>query len=283
MNAVKTVLLLGAMSGLLLVGGDALGGQQGLTYALLIAVGLNFFSYFFSDKMALMASGAQRVSETEHPQIYARLAPVTRMLCERMGIPMPKLWVTPGDTPNAFATGRNPSHASVAVTAGLLDLMNDAELAGVIAHELGHVKNRDILISSIAATIATAITFLARMAMFFGGGHRDEEGRGMNPLAGLMMLILAPLAAMLIQMAISRTREFSADAASAQATGSPQGLISALGKLDSYGRRLPMDVPPSTAHMYIMKPFGGGGLFRKLFSTHPPTEERIAALRRIAV
>lgn len=281
MNAVKTVLLLGAMSGLLLAGGEAIGGRQGLTWALVIAIGMNFFSYFFSEKMALMATGAQRVSETEHPQIYARLAPITRQLCERMEIPMPKLWVTPGDTPNAFATGRNPSNASVAVTAGLLDLMNDSELAGVIAHELGHVKNRDILISSIAATIGTAITFLARMAFWFGGS-RDEEGRG-NPVAGIAMLILAPLAAMLIQMAISRTREFSADATSAQTTGSPQGLISALTKLDGYGRRLPMDVAPTTAHMYIMKPFGGGGAFMKLFSTHPPTEERIAALRRLAV
>lgn len=282
MNAVKTVLLLGAMSGLLLAGGQAIGGRQGLTWALVIAIGMNFFSYFFSEKMALMATGAQRVSETEHPQVYARLAPITRQLCERMGIPMPKLWVTPGDTPNAFATGRNPAHASVAVTAGLLNIMNDSELAGVIAHELGHVKNRDILISSIAATIGTAITFLARMAFWFGGGSRDDEGRS-NPLAGIVMLILAPLAAMLIQMAISRTREFSADATSAQATGSPQGLISALTKLDGYGRRLPMDVAPTTAHMYIMKPFGGGGAFMKLFSTHPPTEDRIAALRRLAV
>lgn len=283
MNGMKTVLLLGAMSGLLLVGGQALGGRQGLTWALVLALGMNFFSYFFSEKMALMATGARPVSETEQPQIFARLGPLTRHLSERMGIPMPRLWVTPDATPNAFATGRNPSHASVAVTAGLLDLMNDSELAGVIAHELGHIKNRDILISSIAATLGTAITYLAQMAMWFGGGSRDEEGRGSNPLALLMMLILAPMAAMLIQMAISRTREFSADAASARATGSPEGLTSALAKLDNYGRRLPMDVPPSTAHMYIMKPFGGGTMIMKLFSTHPPTEERIAALRKLAL
>ena len=187
--------------------------------------------------------------------------------------------MTPEDTPNAFATGRNPSHSSVAVTYGLLQLMNDRELQGVIAHELGHVLHRDILISSMAATIGSAIAMLARFGYFFGGSSDDEEGRG-GIAGGLLMMILAPMAAMVIQMAISRTREYSADAAAAKYTGTPDGLISALGKLDSIGRRLPMAPPPATAHMYIMKPFGGGGMM-KLFSTHPATEDRVAALERL--
>jgi heat shock protein HtpX len=281
MNALKTTILLGLMSGLLLLGGRALGGEQGMAIGLVMAVGMNFFSYFFSEKFALMAASAQRVSETEHPEIYARLAPIIKHLCDKMGLPMPKLWVTPEETPNAFATGRNPTHASVAVTAGLLRLMSDDELAGVLAHELGHVKHRDILISSVAATIGSAITYMAQMAFFFGG-RSDDRDRGSNPVAGILTLLLAPLAASLIQMAISRTREFSADEASAQATGAPNYLINALGKLDSYGRQIPMDVSPSTAHMYIMKPFSAGGMMR-LFSTHPPTEERIARLRSLTV
>jgi len=197
----------------------------------------------------------------------------------QMGLPMPRLWVIPDPSPNAFATGRNPSHASVAVTAGLLELMDDRELEGVLAHELGHVANRDILISSIAATIAAAITMLARMAFFFGG-NRDEENRG-GAMSMLFMLILAPIAAMLIQMAISRTREYSADASAARYTGGPHGLVSALQKLEHYSRRIPMDASPATAHMFIIKPFSGQSVMR-LFSTHPSTEQRIARLRALA-
>jgi heat shock protein HtpX len=237
---------------------------------------MNFFSYFFSEKMALMSSGAIRVSESENSQVYWRLAPLVRGLCEKMGLPEPKLWVIPEQAPNAFATGRNPSHSSVAVTAGLLELMNDEELAGVIAHELGHIKHRDILISSIAATIGAAITYLAHIAMFFGGGRRDDDDAP-NPIVAILTLLLAPIAAMLIQMAISRTREFSADAAAARATGSPNGLMSALRKLETWSKRIPMDVSPSMSHMFIIKPFTGQSLAR-LFSTHPATEQRIARL-----
>jgi heat shock protein HtpX len=281
MNTLKTAVLLGLLSGLLLIGGQALGGRRGLTLGLLIAVGMNFFSYFFSEKIALMSSGAVRISETENFEIYRRVEPITRRLCERMGLPMPRLWMIPEDAPNAFATGRNPSHASVAVTAGLVRLMNDRELEGVIAHELGHVRNRDILVSSIAATIAAAITYLAQFAMFFGG-RRDDDDEGSNPIVLLLMLILAPLAAALIQMAISRTREFGADESAARFTGSPDGLVSALGKLESWSHRIPMDVSPSMSHMFIIKPFTGQSL-AKLFSTHPPTAERIARLKSLHV
>jgi len=276
MNGLKTALLLGLMSGLLILGGRLIGGQRGMTMALFIAIGMNFFSYFFSEKIALASSGAIRVSESENPEVFWRLARIVKPLCDRMGLPMPKLWVIPEQAPNAFATGRNPAHSSVAVTAGLLELMSDSEIEGVLAHELGHVKNRDILTSSIAATIASAITWLAQMAFFFGG-RRDEDDDGGSPIAGLLMMLLAPLAAGLIQMAISRTREFSADAASAQYTGHPEELVSALRKLEAYSQRIPMDVSPSMSHMFIIKPLSGQSLAR-LFSTHPPTEERIARL-----
>lgn len=278
MNSLKTVLLLGLMSGLLLVGGEALGGRQGLVIGLGLAVAMNFFSYFFSDKMALSMYQAQPVTPEENPQIWSRIAPMTEQLCQKMEIPMPKLWVLPEQSPNAFATGRNPEHASVAVSAGLLQLMNDREVEGVIAHELGHVLHRDILISSIAATIGAAITSMARFAMFFGG-RRDEEDS--SPWGGILMMILAPIAAILIQMAISRTREYSADAAAAKYTGSPNGLIDALEKLEGWSKRVPMDASPATAHMFIIQPFSGAALGR-LFSTHPATEDRIAALRRLA-
>ena len=278
MNNVKTVLLLGLMSGLLLVGGEALGGRQGLVIGLVVAVGLNFFSYFFSEKMALAMYRARRVSPAENPEIYRRLGPVVQNLCRRMGLPMPKLWVIPQEAPNAFATGRNPKHASVAVTEGILRLLNDRELEGVLAHELGHVRHRDILISSIAATIATAITFLARMAFFFGGARDDDDGG--NPLAGLFMLILAPIAALLIQMAISRTREYAADAAAAKYTGSPDGLINGLRKLETWSRRIPMNASPAHEHMFIVKPVSGRAMMR-LFSTHPATAERIARLEKL--
>jgi heat shock protein HtpX len=275
MNGLKTALLLGLLSGLLIVGGRLVAGENGMLIALFIAVGMNFFSYFFSDKIALASSGAVRVNETENPEVFWRLAKIVKPLCDRMGLPMPKLWVTPEQAPNAFATGRNPAHASVAVTAGLLALMEDREIEGVIAHELGHVKNRDILTSSIAATIASAITWAAQMAFFFGGRRDDDEGG--NPIAALAMMLLAPIAAALIQMAISRTREFSADAASAQYTGNPDELVSALRKLEAYSKRIPMNVSPSMSHMYIIQPLSGKSLAR-LFSTHPPTEERIARL-----
>ena len=275
MNGLKTALLLGLLSGLLIVGGRLVAGENGMLIALFIAIGMNFFSYFFSDKIALASSGAVRVNETQNPEVFWRLAKIVKPLCDRMGLPMPKLWVTPERAPNAFATGRNPAHASVAVTAGLLDLMEDREIEGVLAHELGHVKNRDILTSSIAATIASAITWAAQMAFFFGGRRDDDEGG--NPIAALLMMLLAPIAAGLIQMAISRTREFSADAASAQYTGNPDELVSALRKLEAYSKRIPMDVSPSMSHMYIIQPLSGKSL-ASLFSTHPPTEERIARL-----
>ena len=277
MNSVKTVLLLGLLSGLLLWAGEAVGGANGLMVGLLMAVAMNFFSYFFSDKLALMSYSAQPVTPEENPDVYARVAPMVQGLANKMGLPMPKLWLIPEDSPNAFATGRNPNHASVAFTAGILRLMNDRELEGVVAHELGHVLHRDILISSVAATLASALTFLARMAFWFGPRGEDEEDRG-SAWAGLLMMIVAPLAALLIQMAISRTREFSADAASAKYTHSPDGLISALRKLEAGVARDPMtDASPSTAHLFILNPFGRGGLM-KLFSTHPSTEERIERL-----
>jgi len=285
MNGVKTILLLGILSGLLLAGGEVFGGRNGLAIALVIAVALNFFSYFFSDKMALAMYSAQPVTPQENPDVYTRVFPIVQSLSQRMGLPMPKLWLIQDPSPNAFATGRNPEHASVAFTAGVLQLMNNQELEGVVAHELGHVKNRDILTSSVAATIAAAITFLARMAFWFGGSRDDEDRR--SPWAALAMLILAPIAAMLIlapiaamliQMAISRTREYAADETSAHVTHNPDELISALGKLESWSKRIPMqDVNPATAHLFIIKPFSGQSFIR-LFSTHPSTEDRIARL-----
>ena len=277
MNTVKTVLLLGLLSGLLLFLGDAFGGRNGLYVGLILAVAMNFFSYFFSDKIALATYSAQPVTPDQNSAVYARVAPIVAGLAQRMGIPMPKLWLIPDPSPNAFATGRNPQHASVAFTAGILEAMSDWEIEGVVAHELGHVLHRDILISSVAATIATAITFLSRMGIFFGG-RRDDEDRGGGGLGGLFMIILAPIAAMLIQMAISRNREFDADASSAKYTGKPQELISALQKLEAYSKRLPTDATPSTAHLFIIKPFTGESLMR-LFSTHPSTADRIARLQ----
>lgn len=279
MNNVKTVLLLGLLSGLLLVGGQALGGRNGLWMGLGLAVVMNFASYFFSDKIALAMHRARPLSEQENREAYWRVAPLVENLRQRLSLPMPRLWLIPEDSPNAFATGRNPAHASVAVTAGLLAAMDDRELEGVLAHELGHVANRDILISTIAATLAAAITFLARMAFFFGGSRSDDE-EGNNPLAGILMLILAPIAALLIQMAISRTREYAADATAARAAGTPSGLMSALRKLEAYSKRIPMDASPATAHMFIIQPLTGSSLMR-LFSTHPATQERIARLRTL--
>jgi heat shock protein HtpX len=278
-NALKTALLLGLLSALLLFGGEALGGRQGLYIGLGLAVIMNFTSYFFSEKIALMSYRAQPVTETENPQVYQRVAPLIRNLTQRMGLPMPKLWVIQEPSPNAFATGRNPQHSSVAFTTGLLELMNDQEVEGVIAHELGHILHRDILISSVAATLAAAITMLARMAFWFGGA-RDRDDRGGSPIGGIFMLILAPIAAMLIQMAISRSREYDADAASAKYVGSPHPLINGLQALENYSKRIPMEASPATAHMFIIKPFTGFGL-GNLFSTHPKTEDRIRRLQSL--
>jgi heat shock protein HtpX len=281
MNSLKTVLLLGLLSGLLVVGGGALMGQNGLYMGLALAGLMNFVSYFFSDKIALASYSAQPVTPEENPEAYRRVAPIVQGLAHRMNIPMPKLYLIPEPSPNAFATGRNPQHASVAFTAGILQLMNDSEIEGVVAHELGHVLHRDILISSVAATIAGAITMLASMArwaMIFGGGRRDDREGGGGGLEMIAMMILAPLAAGLIQMAISRSREFDADAASAKYVGSPYPLINGLQKLEAYSKRIPMDASPSTAHMFIIKPFTGETLMR-LFSTHPSTQDRIARLQ----
>jgi heat shock protein HtpX len=277
-NTLKTAALLGFLTALLLVGGQAIAGRQGLYIALGVTALMNFVSYFFSDKIALKSYSASPVTETENPAAYARVEPMVRQLTERMGLPMPKLWLIPDDSPNAFATGRDPAHASVAFTAGLLNLMSDSEIAGVIAHELGHVLHRDILISSVAAMLAGSITFLARMAFWFGGS-RDDEDRG-SPVAAIAMMILAPIAAMLIQMAISRSREFDADAASAKYVGSPYPLIGGLRKLETWSKRIPMDASPATAHMFIIQPFSGQS-FMRLFSTHPSTEERIARLQAV--
>jgi heat shock protein HtpX len=279
-KTLKTVLLLGALSALLIWGGQALGGRNGLYLGLVFAVVTNFIGYFFSDKIALAMYRAKPVNETENPEVYRRVGPLVRNLTQRMGLPMPRLWLIDEPSPNAFATGRNPSHASVAFTTGILQLMDDRELEGVIAHELGHVLHRDILISSVAATIAAAITAIARMAFWFGGPRRDDEDSGGGIWGGVLMLILAPIAAMLIQMAISRTREFDADSASAKYTGTPYNLISALQKLENWSKRIPMDASPATAHMFIIKPFTGQSMMR-LFSTHPSTEERIARLQAV--
>jgi len=276
-NALKTVLLLGGLTALLLAGGELIAGRQGLYIGLVMSFVMNFASYFFADKIALATYGAQPVTETDNPEVYRRVAPMVRNLCQRMGLPMPKLWVIPDDSPNAFATGRNPSHASVAFTAGVLRLMSDNELEGVVAHELGHVLHRDILISSVAAMLAGTITFLARMAFWFGGS-RDDDNRGGSPVAALAMMILAPIAALLIQAAISRSREYDADAASAKYVGSPYPLVNGLQKLENWSKRIPMDASPSTAHMFIIKPFTGQSMMR-LFSTHPSTEDRIARLQ----
>jgi heat shock protein HtpX len=281
MNALKTAVLLGLLSGLLLLAGDALGGRQGLYIALGIAAVMNFSSYFFSDKIALMTYNAQPVTPETNPQAYRRVEPIVRGLTHRMGLPMPKLWLIPDPSPNAFATGRNPNHASVAFTEGILQLMNDNEIEGVVAHELGHVLHRDILISSVAAMLAAALTFIARMGFWFGmgGGNRDEDRRG-GAIGQILMLILAPIAAGLIQMAISRSREYDADAASAKYVGSPYPLINGLQKLDNWSKRIPMQATPSTVHMFIIKPFTGQSLMR-LFSTHPSTEDRIARLQQM--
>src|SRR5580765_1611141 len=271
-NNLKTLALLTGMTLFLMFVGQALGGQRGMAFALAFAAFGNFFAYFFSDKLALAMYGAQQVSREQLPRVYN----VVERLTQKIGLPMPKIYVIPNDSPNAFATGRNPSHASVAVTQGILNLLNDEEMEGVLAHELGHVNNRDILIGSIAATLAGAITYAARFAMFFGGGG-DREGRRGGGLAALAMMILAPLAAVLIQLAVSRSREYQADETGAHLTGNPYALASALGKLDAYSRRIPMQASPSTAHLFIIQPLLGVNV-GNLFSTHPPIAKRIERL-----
>jgi len=274
-NGLKTALLLGALSGLLLVFGQLLGGANGMLIGFVFAVVMNFGSYWFSDKIVLRMYRAQEVGAGH------RLYGMVERLSRQAQLPMPKVYVIPDPSPNAFATGRNPSHAAVAAAEGILQILTDHELEGVLAHELTHVKNRDILISSVAATIAAAIMFAAnsaRWAMMFGGyGGRDDRREGANPIVLLATLILAPIAAMLIQMAISRSREFSADAGGAQIAGNPYGLADALRKIEAVSKRVPLDANPATAHMFIMKPFSGAG-FAGLFSSHPPTEDRIRAL-----
>jgi heat shock protein HtpX len=277
----KTALLLGVLTALLVVIGGAIGGQQGMVIAFFIALAMNFFSYWFSDKMVLAMYGAQPISEADAPQIYR----IVRTLTTRANMPMPRIYLLPSDTPNAFATGRNPQHAAVAVTEGILRILNEEELEGVLAHELSHVKNRDVLISTIAATLAGAITYLAHMAqwaaMFGGRSSNDEEG-GVNPIAAIAMAILAPIAAMLVQMAVSRSREYQADASGAQIAGKPWGLAQALEKLQMAQQVAPMAANPATAHLFIVNPLSGRSLMN-LFSTHPPLEERIARLRSMRI
>ena len=275
-NTFKTAFLLTLLTLLLMFIGRAFGGESGMLLALAFAAVMNFVSYFYSDKIALAMYRAQPVTREELPRAYAAVERLT----QKIGIPMPKMYVIPNESPNAFATGRNPQHASVAMTQGILNLLNDEELEGVLAHELGHVNNRDILISSVAATVAGAITMLASMgrwAMIFGsmGGNRDDRRGG--GIGALIMLILAPIAASLIQLAVSRSREYQADATGAHFTGNPYALASALAKLDAYSRRVPLQATPSTAHLFIIQPFLGMN-FGSLFSTHPPIAKRIERL-----
>jgi heat shock protein HtpX len=284
MKILRTGVLLALLSVMLVVVGGAIGGQNGLKIALAIAVLLNGISYFFSDKIALISSGAKPVTREQVPRLYA----VMERLAAKASLPVPKLYVIPEPAPNAFATGRNPHHASVAVTEGLLQLMNDDELEGVIAHELSHVRNYDILTSSIAATIAGAITYVASMGRFamifggYGGGDNDRDRGG--GLGALLMIFLAPIAAMILQLSLSRTREYSADETGARMVGQPYGLISALQKLGAYNQRIPTtSVSPSTAALCIVKPWFGGGTLSSLFSTHPPLADRIAALRELTI
>lgn len=275
MNTMKTFLLMGVLTVLFVSIGGALGGQSGMTIALLFAGVMNFVSYWWSDKIVLKMYGARELTRTDAPDLFR----MTEELTQRAQLPMPKLYMIEGEQPNAFATGRDPQHAAVAVTEGITRLLTRDELRGVIAHELAHIKNRDILIGTIAATFAGAVSYLANMAqwaMIFGGRSSDDE-EGSNPLTGILMMILAPIAAMLVQMAISRSREFLADETGAQMAGNPLSLASALRRLHAGSERIPMHATPATAHMFIVNPLSGGS-FMRLFSTHPPMEERIARL-----
>jgi heat shock protein HtpX len=278
MNTLKTMVLLVTLTVLFIFIGALLGGRSGMTIALFIALAMNFFAYWFSDKIVLRMYGAREVSEAEAPELYS----IVRTLSQKAGLPMPKVYIIDADQPNAFATGRNPRHGAVAVTTGIMRILDRNELAGVISHELAHIKNRDILVSTIAATIAGAISYLAQMAqwaMIFGGRRDDDEGG--NPIAALVMMIVAPIAAMLVQLAISRTREYGADAGGARIVGNPLYLANALKKLHYASQRIPLEANPATSHMFIVNPLSGGG-FAKLFSTHPPIEERIARLEAMA-
>jgi heat shock protein HtpX len=275
MNNIKTAVLLVTLTLVLVWAGGALGGKQGMTIALIFAFGLNIFSYWFSDKIVLKMYGAKEVTESEAPELYG----IVRKLAQKAELPMPKVYMMHQDQPNAFATGRNPNHAAVAVTTGIMRILTREELEGVIGHELAHVKHRDILISTIAATIAGAISYLAQMAqwaMIFGG-HRGDDDEGGSPVAALVMMIVGPLAALIIQMAISRSREYGADEDGARIAGNPRYLSGALRKLEMASKNIPMNANPSTSHMFIVNPLSGGGIL-KLFSTHPPIEERIARL-----
>ena len=281
-NVFKTGFLLAVLTMMLVLLGGAFGGRQGMLIAFVIALLMNFFSYWFSDKMVLAAYGAQPIEEAAAPRLYA----IVHRLATRAGIPMPRVYLIPSETPNAFATGRNPEHAAVAVTEGIMRILDEEELEGVLAHELSHVKNRDVLISTIAATLAGAITYLAHMAQFaamFGGRRDDDEEGGSNPIAAILLAILAPIAALLVQMAVSRAREFQADATGARVAGKPWGLAKALEKLQMANEAAPMaNATPATAHLFIVNPLSGQTLMR-LFSTHPPLEERIARLRAMRI
>jgi heat shock protein HtpX len=281
-NVFKTGLLLAVLTVMLVLIGGAIGGRQGMLVAFFVAVVMNFVSYWFSDKMVLAAYGAQPIEEAAAPRLYA----IVHRLATRAGIPMPRVYLIPSETPNAFATGRNPEHAVVAVTEGIMRILDEEELEGVLAHELSHVKNRDVLISTIAATLAGAITYLAHMAQWaamFGGRSRDDDEGGSNPLAMILLAVLAPIAALLVQMAVSRSREFQADATGAQVAGKSWGLAKALEKLQMANQQVPMaDATPATAHLFIVNPLSGQTLMR-LFSTHPPLEERIARLRAMRI
>lgn len=276
MNNIKTALLLVSLTLVLVWAGAAIGGKQGMTIAFIFALGMNVFSYWFSDRIVLRMYGAKEVTETEAPELYG----IVRRLAQKAEIPMPRVYMINEDQPNAFATGRNPGHAAVAVTAGIMRILSRQELEGVIGHELAHVKHRDILVGTIAATIAGAISYLAQMAqwaMIFGGHRGDDEEGGGSPVAALVMMIVGPIAAMIIQMAISRSREYGADEGGARIAGNPRYLAEALRKLSTASKKISMDANPATSHMFIVNPLSGGGIV-KLFSTHPPIEERIARL-----
>ncbi|MDI6743939.1 MAG: zinc metalloprotease HtpX [Thermodesulfovibrionales bacterium] len=279
MNNIKTLFLLVALTLILVWAGGAFGGKQGMTIALIFALGMNLFAYWFSDKLVLRMYGAQEVTEAEAPELYG----IVRRLSQKAQMPMPKVYMIEGDQPNAFATGRNPKHAAVAVTTGIMRILSRDELTGVIGHELAHIRHRDILISTIAATIAGAISYLAQMAQWaaiFGGRSDDEEGS--SPVAAFVMMIVGPIAALIIQMAISRSREYSADEGGARLAGNPRYLSSALRKLHMASQQIPMHASPATSHMFIVNPLSGGGLL-KLFSTHPPMEERVARLESLSL
>jgi len=279
MNGLKTMVLMVTLTLLLVAIGGLLGGRSGMTFALIMAFGMNFMTYWFSDKIVLRMYRARAASEAEEPELYE----IVRRLAHRAELPMPKVYIIDEDQPNAFATGRNPEHAAVAVTNGIKRILSREELEGVIAHELSHVKHRDILVSTVAAAIAGATSYLAQMAqwaMIFGGGRRDDNEGG-SPIAAIVMMIVGPIAAMLVQMAISRSREYGADESGARLSGNPLYLANALRKLQTASQRIPMDANPATSHMFIVNPLSGGGM-AKLFSTHPPIEERIARLESMS-